>query len=146
MKPKRVNWYGLNHSSVKSYFEGSPVFCNSFCVKDEYYPVAVYRSKNPNRAKGHKDYMLLRFDDQGCWVRGMDEEEMEIHRYQTGVHCHSCDEVVYSVYRHDMRFCKCKSVFVDGGRSYTRYGATADKLFTIVKIDLIANKVVEFKR
>ncbi len=34
-------------------------------------------------------------------------------------------EIIYSRYRHDMRFSSDKSVWIDGGRDYTRYNGSA---------------------
>ena len=34
-------------------------------------------------------------------------------------------EIIYSHYRHDMRFSTDKSVWIDGGRDYTRYDGSA---------------------
>jgi hypothetical protein len=36
--------------------------------------------------------------------------------------CLKCNDVVESVSLHDFRFCKCESIFVDGGRHYIRRG------------------------
>ena len=120
----KPNWFGLNHDRVAQQFEGDLAFVNDFCVNGEYNPVAVYRAANPNTAKGHKKYMLLQVQGRDGLVRGMTEEEMEKWRFQEAVHCLNCDQVVYSVMRHDMASCKCKTknkrVFVDGGRDYTK--------------------------
>ena len=39
------------------------------------------------------------------------------------IKCALCEDVVWSHYRHDFRWCKCKECFIDGGRDYTRCGA-----------------------
>jgi hypothetical protein len=36
--------------------------------------------------------------------------------------CKKCGDVIESKYRHDFVWCKCKSIFVDGGRDYWRGG------------------------
>ena len=34
--------------------------------------------------------------------------------------CKKCGDIVYSRCRHDMRFCTCKAIAIDGGRDYCR--------------------------
>lgn len=36
------------------------------------------------------------------------------------VRCLQCDDTPYSAHRHDMRWCKCGSIAVDGGMDYPR--------------------------
>ena len=38
----------------------------------------------------------------------------------TGIQCPSCGDKVWSRHQHDLRWCKCGEVAVDGGRIYTR--------------------------
>ena len=60
-------------------------------------------------------------------------------RFQCGVHCLSCDKIMYSKHRHDFVECDC-GTFVDGGRDYLRYGGEYGKLVTI---DLLLNEVID---
>jgi len=39
-----------------------------------------------------------------------------------GIECYKCGARIFSDYTHDFKFCPCKTVFVDGGYSYLRYG------------------------
>lgn len=36
------------------------------------------------------------------------------------IRCKKCDDVIESLYRHDFKVCKCGSVSVDGGKSYSK--------------------------
>ena len=36
--------------------------------------------------------------------------------------CKKCQDIIESKYRHDFVWCKCKTVFVDGGNDYWRGG------------------------
>ena len=36
--------------------------------------------------------------------------------------CRKCQDVIESTHQHDFKWCKCKSIFVDGGRHYIRRG------------------------
>lgn len=47
------------------------------------------------------------------------------------VTCPECKQELYSRARHDFRYCKCKSTFVDGGLDYLRFGGK--DLNTLVK-------------
>jgi hypothetical protein len=36
--------------------------------------------------------------------------------------CKKCGDVIESKYGHDYKYCKCGSIFIDGGLEYGRYG------------------------
>ena len=36
------------------------------------------------------------------------------------IKCKKCGDVIESKYTHDFKYCKCKAVAVDGGRSYLK--------------------------
>ena len=36
------------------------------------------------------------------------------------VKCETCGDAIYSRTTHDMRYCSCKSIAIDGGREYTK--------------------------
>ena len=38
------------------------------------------------------------------------------------VKCKKCGDVIQSTYRHDFVYCKCETIFVDGGDDYMRLG------------------------
>lgn len=38
------------------------------------------------------------------------------------VQCNKCKDIVVSLNRHDMQYCGCGAVFVDGGSWYGRFG------------------------
>jgi len=38
--------------------------------------------------------------------------------------CKKCNTVIESVTTHDFNYCKCKSIFVDGGQDYVKRGGT----------------------
>ena len=44
--------------------------------------------------------------------------ELRIH----GLICPKCEEIIYSVHRHDYHFCSCGLTMVDGGFDYMRCG------------------------
>lgn len=44
------------------------------------------------------------------------------YKYVNGIQCPRCEEKLWSKYTHDFHYCGCGYCFVDGGRSYLRYG------------------------
>jgi hypothetical protein len=38
------------------------------------------------------------------------------------IRCTKCMEIIESKFRHDFVWCKCKTVFIDGGKDYLRCG------------------------
>ena len=38
------------------------------------------------------------------------------------IQCKKCKDIIISNNRHDMKYCKCGAVFVDGGSWYGRFG------------------------
>lgn len=125
------NWYGFDHDKVRQKFgdlDGNLEYIGSFCVKGMYRPAAVYYAPNPDRSKGHMNYVFFWKEMDPVLFRntllvsGMSPEAMEEYRVQEGIYCQECDDLIYSVMRHDMRYCGCKKTFVDGGRDYMRYG------------------------
>ena len=146
MKIAKPNWYGFKHDEVAKRFEGDLSFVNEFCVNGEYPPSAVYRAANPNLEKGHKKYMLLTKDSLGFVIRGMTEEQMEKFRYQDAIHCLLCDDVIYSVNRHDFRPCTCGKVKIDGGRDYTKVCFDADADYKHVTLDLLTDIISDSKK
>lgn len=52
-----------------------------------------------------------------------------------GLKCKKCGYIVYSRARHDMRYCECKAVAIDGGRDYLKVtGNLEDFEQVIVKV------------
>jgi hypothetical protein len=110
-------------------------FCGEMQIKDRNgnwsdNPVAMFFVSNPDTNKGHKNYLYLFLSNDQVYVGGLSSEQMEALRYQTGVKCDQCDDVIYSRYRHDYVTCTCGEQFIDGGRDYTRTNINA-KLVTI---------------
>ena len=40
--------------------------------------------------------------------------------------CRKCNSIIYSTCRHDMRFCECKSIAIDGGFDYCQQTGNPD--------------------
>lgn len=146
------NWYGFDTDKACEHFEGDLTYLNTFCIMGNYKPVAVFKNANPDRSKNHKDYMLLWTKPKGnilniekaqldyvTIVSGMDANEMEKYRYQKGMYCPDCKDVIYSVMRHDYRHCSCGKCMVDGGKNYFKTNmagksVTIDLLTDIIEV------------
>lgn len=141
MKLQIKNPYSFNHKNINKKFSGGLTFINTFCIKNDYHPVAVYKADKPDKSKGHKKYLLIEIREGGHGlVRGMTEKEMKEERYRAGVHCPRCDDVIFSSYRHDYSTCSCGECSVDGGKDYFKVVGMTGKP---VRIDLIKGKVVK---
>lgn len=56
----------------------------------------------------------------------------------TGIKCKNCGEIIFSRASHDMRFCSCKTVAVDGGQATECFNVTFTKSpedFVMVKFN-----------
>ena len=38
------------------------------------------------------------------------------------VRCKKCNDIIESKHNYDFRYCKCGSIFVDGGKVYQKFG------------------------
>ena len=56
------------------------------------------------------------------------------------IKCPSCGDVVYSRARHDMRWCNCGEVAIDGGFDYTKISYTTSSSPERVEIEVNATK------
>ncbi len=52
---------------------------------------------------------------------------------QAKMRCLKCKDIIESMYRHDFKWCSCKSVFIDGGDDYLRCGGSPDDYIIIDK-------------
>ena len=49
--------------------------------------------------------------------------------------CLKCNDVVESKHVHDFRFCKCQSIFVDGGKDYIRRGGNVSDMLDLTEYE-----------
>ena len=81
-------------------------------------PVAVFYGRDTHPVSGSR-YFALYYDDTGLLITdGSFIESQEL----AGVVAKNGD-VIYSRHRHDYRYSPDNSVFIDGGREYTRTNA-----------------------
>jgi len=135
---EKYNYHGINFDEVCNTLEGDLNYIGTMSINEQKNPVSVFRNINPDRSKGHKDFVLIsRFDDK-IYIQGMDMVDFEKNQYQTGIICQKCGEFIYSINRHDFRWCECGLCFVDGGRDYLRTGG---ENYLPAVIDFINNEI-----
>lgn len=44
------------------------------------------------------------------------------------IQCKKCLDIIQSEYRHDFKWCSCKSIYIDGGSDYTRIGGNIENI------------------
>jgi len=49
--------------------------------------------------------------------------------------CKLCREVIESHNRHDFVQCKCRAIFVDGGKDYLRRGGDPDNIIELSEVE-----------
>jgi len=143
MRLVKPDWFGIDYKALAASLEGSCTYLNTFCILGEYSPSAIFKCASPNKAKGHQKYVLLSKSAGQWFIRGMSAQQMAKFRYQDAIHCLSCDDVIYSVMRHDMNRCTCGKVSIDGGKDYTRIGFDSKSPFQSVTIDLLTDVVTD---
>lgn len=47
------------------------------------------------------------------------------------IQCKKCGDVIESKHRHDFVWCSCKSIFIDGGNDYVRWGGDPKDIIII---------------
>lgn len=146
MKLKKRNYNGFNHEVVAKKFDGDVTYVNDFCLDIQgvgYTPCSVYRAANPDKSKGHKEFMVLFFTPNGqMYVSGRTRRELNKERKLTGLACMECGEVMVSIHRHDYNMCSCPNqAFADGGRDYFRAGAKSLAKTQTVVVDLLTDKI-----
>jgi hypothetical protein len=45
--------------------------------------------------------------------------------------CLKCGDIIESQHRHDFLYCKCGSIFVDGGKDYLRRGGDLENILEL---------------
>lgn len=140
MNIKKHNYIGIDHSKINDTFEGNLTFVNYMCINNK--PTAVYHASNPNKKKGHKEYLLIFSSRAQYYVSGMTPEQLDKERMHNGIFCLKCKDVILSLYNHDFETCSCKNAFIDGGKFYTRSGAEDLSTIKSVVVDLLNDKVV----
>jgi hypothetical protein len=50
---------------------------------------------------------------------------------KNALRCNKCGDIIVSYHRHDFKWCKCSSIFVDGGLDYGRYGGNPEDMTNV---------------
>jgi len=120
-------------------------FVGDFCLKANgggwsEIPLAIFYQPNPNISLGHTHYFGLMVDqfDRLVITNGESAFEEPIQ----GIVADN-GEVIYSRYRHDYVTSEDGSVWIDGGRDYTRRGPHGQSVKLVIKDDkLVIDKLI----
>jgi hypothetical protein len=63
----------------------------------------------------------------------------------SAITCHKCGATIYSRCGHDMRWCTCKSIAIDGGRDYSRVVFEDAAGYTSLKLTVDATQAELFQ-
>ena len=131
----------VNNGADQSIFSSEKVeakynakFVGQFCLKTVgggwgEGPADIYYVENPDRSLGHSNYFGLIVQHGGVYItRGDSAVEPLISAAVA-----DDGEIIYSKYRHDYNVSKDGSVWIDGGRDYTRGGG--GKYITLKVVD-----------
>jgi hypothetical protein len=140
MKTTGDNYYGFDHEAVSSVLKGNLSYLGTTTVFGEYRPVAIYRAANPDRSKGHKEFVLLQTEEGKLFVRGRELSEIEPFLHVNAVLCTGCGSTIYSTMRHHMAACECGKTAIDGGREYQRLSFDADTPFEEFRLNLLTGE------
>lgn len=116
-------------------------FIGDFCVKLANgdwtdFPVAIFYQANPNRELGHSNYLGVHrthwATSPPAWIVTNGESA-----FSEGIMGVVADdgEVIYSKYRHDYVTSVDGSVFIDGGRNYTKTSLTRKIVKLVINKD-----------
>lgn len=59
------------------------------------------------------------------------------------VRCKKCNDIIESKHTHDLQYCKCKSIYIDGGTDYQRYGGNIELIdfsYSVYGIEVISGR------
>lgn len=150
MKVKDVNYYGLNHRKVLEKYGKDLSYVGYICYDNK--AMGVYFTPKPDRAKGHKDFLLFvelmdwESNQMRMYISGMDMVEFKKHVRHDALHCKKCDDVIYSLTGHHYHKCSCGNCSIDGGKQYLRYGFTGAKdSFRVGKYNVLTRKFITKK-
>jgi len=130
-----VNFYGFDHDKVREKFSKDAIYLGTWEVLKNNKPLAIYYTDTPDTAKGHKNFFALYYENDKVYVTGFERDTIEGTRYQTAIKCKTCEDRLYSLYRHDYRDCSCGESSIDGGAVYTRIGGDPER----IKMDHLVN-------
>lgn len=143
----------IDINAAKDHLEGDVEYVGYWYVYDA--AGYVFKCNNPDRSKGHKDYVILKHrynpyaEKQDLIVCGYDQKRMEEISTQSGLVCRHCNTVIWSLNTHDYHGCNCtddnKVVIVDGGMDYTRTMVSDKSDFMVVRVDHLNKQLTRLK-
>ena len=119
-------------------------YVGDFCIMTKHgwseSPVAIFWQEKPP-VEGYSHYFGIFVQEDTIYITS---GESAFSKPIVGIVADD-GEVVYSRYRHDFRSSKDGSVFIDGGRDYTKWGGTLTPQFVHIVADGATLKIVGVK-
>jgi hypothetical protein len=135
----RPNPNALDHKAVAKQFGMKLEYIGFFPVGKEKHGKAVYKVLD---AKDEKEFFVLdlNFHDNKVTKHLTTRSAIVPFAKLNAIHCLNCQDVLYSIDRHDFRGCSCKSqkkqVFIDGGKDYCKVSGDPEN-FEMGIVDLV---------
>lgn len=126
----------LKYEAVPEFLEGQLEYIADFDTGN-YTPYAIFKAHKPNKEKGHKPYVGIKVSDGHLVVMGWYLKDLKPYTKRSALHCHNCDDLIYSLYRHDFRPCSCGNCAIDGGSDYTKISMEDAAKYSVGTLDLI---------
>jgi hypothetical protein len=140
---KQINYHGWDHLKISAKYSGDLEYLNDFIIYNR--PISVYKCRNPDRSKGHKDYFLIENfgNNHGGQVMGMDQHELEKYSIINGLLCTNCNTAIYNVTERHLEECDCQQSSVTGTQDTIRinYNPKSTQV-KMVRINLITKEVI----
>jgi hypothetical protein len=49
--------------------------------------------------------------------------------------CKQCDDIIESKHKHDFKWCRCASIYIDGGLDYLRRGGIVERIEEMSEVE-----------
>lgn len=134
------DYYPIDSERIEKKYNAK--YIGDFCLKQSNgytdFPVAIYYQPNPDIEKGHKEYFGLFLRDDRMYITDGTKAFLE-----PFIAVKDENNVYISCYRHHFNSNEDNSVFIDGGRDYTRY--TLDNELVEVIVEKGEFKIIKIK-
>jgi hypothetical protein len=137
------NWFGFDIPQVFKKYNVQTYLGDTTVNDIEDNVWALFLSNNPDRTKGHKDVLMFYVSSNKkypSFINGRDKKEIKKDLIINGIYCINCNKAYYSVTRHDMHYCECGKIAIDGGRDYLKITGNMEDYKTC-SINLLTQKV-----
>lgn len=144
MRFVQPKYFNIEHEQISQMIPGGADYVSTFCLEGETEPVAIYRPRDPElaRQKGFDELIGFSVNEVSGYeygiFRSFTTKDLHRDRFQEGVFCLTCGDVIYSITPKDSPTCGCGNCFVEGGKNNLSYGGPGfPRHAEIVFLDLL---------